>query len=95
MPKDTANGDYSTNLAMLLARTLKKAPRDIANEIVKNIAADDMVERVDVAGAGFINFYLDKSYLHNVIFEIEKDGESYGNIDIANGKSVFAAVKSS
>ena len=88
VPKDKANGDYSTNMAMLLARTLKKAPRDIAAEIVKNIESDSAVEKVEVAGAGFINFYLNNSYIYGVLKEIEEKGASYGHIDIGSGKTV-------
>ena len=88
VPKDTANGDYSTNMAMLLSRSLKKAPRDIAAEIVKNIATDDMVERVDIAGPGFINFYLNTSYIYDVLKEIEVKGSEYGHIDVGAGKTV-------
>ncbi len=88
-PKDKSNGDFAVNVAMMLARAAKSAPRQIAENIVKEIDKDAIgAEKIEVAGPGFINFYLDKSYLHNVIFEIEKDGENYGNIDIANGKSV-------
>ena len=88
-PKDKNNGDFAVNVAMMLARAAKSSPRQIAENIVKEIDKDAIgAEKIEVAGPGFINFYLDKSYLHNVIFEIEKDGESYGNIDIANGKSV-------
>lgn len=88
-PKDKNNGDFAVNIAMMLARAAKSAPRQIAENIVNEIDKDAIgAEKIEVAGPGFINFYLDKSYLHNVIFEIEKDGESYGNIDIANGKSV-------
>lgn len=88
VPKDKANGDYSTNMAMLLARTLKKAPRDIATEIVNNIESDSAVEKVEVAGAGFINFYLNNSYIYEVLKEIEEKGADYGCLDIGKGKTV-------
>jgi len=88
VPKDKTNGDYSTNMAMLLARSLKKAPRDIANEIVKNIASDSEIDRVEVAGAGFINFYLNNSYLYDVLCDIDEKGSSYGHLDIGCGKKV-------
>ncbi len=88
VPKDKANGDYSTNMAMLLARTLKRAPRDIAAEIVKNIAEDSTIERVEVAGAGFINFYLNNSYIYEVLKEIEDKGDLYGHLEIGKGKTV-------
>ena len=76
IPKDQANGDYSTNIAMRLARALRKAPRDIANTIISNIDLKEYhLEKLDVAGAGFINLYLDKSYLNNVVFKILKEKE--------------------
>ena len=88
-PKDKGHGDYAVNLAMLLARAAHQAPRAIAEKITENIDCDAIgAEKIEIAGPGFINFYLDKSYLYNVLAEIEKEGESYGNVDIAGGKSV-------
>ena len=88
VPKDKANGDYSSNIAMLLSRVLKKAPRDIANEIVKNIPEDASVEKVEVAGPGFINFYLNNSFIYEVLKEIEAKGSKYGHLDIGKGKKI-------
>lgn len=88
VPKDSANGDYSTNAAMLLARTLRKAPRAIADEAVKHIKTAKPIDKVEVAGAGFINFYLSNSYLYDVLEEVEKQGASYGCCNIGNGEKV-------
>jgi len=88
VPKDKANGDYSSNMAMLLSRALRKAPRDIAVEIVNNISADSSVEKVEVAGPGFINFYLHNAYIYEVLKEIEDKGEKYGHLDMGKGKSI-------
>ena len=88
-PKDSGHGDYAVNLAMLLARAAHLAPRAIAEKITENLDASAIgAEKIEIAGPGFINFYLDKSYLYNTLLEIENEGEKYGNVDIANGKSV-------
>ena len=89
VPKDKGNGDYAINLAMMLARAAKSNPRAIAEKIVEGIDAQALgAEKVEIAGPGFINFYLDKKYLYNVISEIEKEQTAYGNVDIAGGKKV-------
>lgn len=88
-PKDKGHGDYAVNVAMMLAKSAHSAPRVIAQEIVKGIDAEKIgALKIEIAGPGFINFYLDKSYLYDVIKEIEAQGEKYGNIDIAGGKTV-------
>lgn len=89
VPKDKGNGDYAINIAMMLARAAKSAPRAIAENIVKNLSAEELdATKIEIAGPGFINFYLDKSYLYNVIEEIESEQSAYGNVDIAGGKKV-------
>ncbi len=88
-PKDKSNGDFAVNIAMMLAKAAHSAPRQIAENIVGGIEKEKIgAEKIEIAGPGFINFYLDKSYLYNVISEIEEAKENYGNIDVANGKSV-------
>jgi len=57
-PSDVNFGDYSTNIAMALAKSEKKNPRELAQQITNSIDANDFIEKVAVAGAGFINFYL-------------------------------------
>ncbi len=89
VPKDKGNGDYAINLAMMLARAAKSAPRAIAENIVANLKADELgATKIEIAGPGFINFYLDKSYLYNVMAEIEEEKEAYGNVNVADGKKV-------
>ena len=88
-PKDKGHGDYAVNIAMLLARAAHSAPRMIAEKITENLDGKALgAEKIEIAGPGFINFYLDESYLYNTLSEIEAEGENYGSIDIANGKSV-------
>lgn len=61
--KDKSHGDLATNLAMVLAKVAKTNPRELANRIVENLAASDLVEKVEIAGPGFINFYLNPDWL--------------------------------
>ncbi|WP_416828038.1 arginine--tRNA ligase [Ectobacillus polymachus] len=89
VPKDKTNGDYSTNTAMQLARIAKKAPRMIADEIVKNFNKEKAsVEKIEIAGPGFINFYMNNSYLTDLIPAILTAGESYGASNVGNGERV-------
>lgn len=80
-PEIEDHGDYSTNIALVASKKENKNPRDLANEIVEKLKADkdlkDIVEKIDVAGPGFINFYLSKKYLIKNLSEI---GEGYGII---------------
>ena len=88
-PKDRSHGDYAVNTAMMLAKAAKSNPRAIAENIVANLdAAAIGAEKIEIAGPGFINFYLDKSYLYNVLAEIEEEKEAYGNVNVGNGKRV-------
>jgi arginyl-tRNA synthetase len=88
-PKDKANGDYSTNMAMQLARVAKKAPRMIAEEIVKNFdQSKASIEKIDIAGPGFINFYMDNAYLTELIPTILNEGSNYGRSNVGNGEKI-------
>ena len=81
IPKDKSNGDYSTNVAMRLAKELKKAPAIIANELKLELEKNDLLEKVDVAGPGFINFIVNKGELSSVIANVLKANEKYGEQD--------------
>lgn len=88
-PKDKTNGDYSTNMAMQLARVAKKAPRMIAEEIVKNFdQSKASIEKIDIAGPGFINFYMNNSYLTDLIPTILEAGTDYGRSNIGKGEKI-------
>lgn len=89
VPKDKAHGDLATNAAMQLSRIAKKNPRQIAEEIVSNLDyAKAGIEKADIAGPGFINFTLGKSYLYPVIAEVHRQGENYGRIGAGNGQKI-------
>ncbi|MGG1325258.1 arginine--tRNA ligase [Bacillus tropicus] len=88
-PKDKTNGDFSTNMAMQLARVAKKAPRMIAEELVANFdKAKASIEKIEIAGPGFINFYMDNSYLTDLIPTIVNAGEAYGETNTGKGEKV-------
>ncbi|MED1411639.1 arginine--tRNA ligase [Bacillus paramycoides] len=88
-PKDKTNGDFSTNMAMQLARVAKKAPRMIAEELVANFdKAKASIEKIEIAGPGFINFYMDNSYLTELIPTIVNAGEAYGETNTGKGEKV-------
>ena len=89
VPKDKQHGDFACNIAMMLAKALRMPPRKIADAVAGRIETGGEIERVEVAGAGFINFYLSNSRLYNVLKEIEDKGQDYGRINIGNGKKVM------
>lgn len=89
VPKDKQHGDFACNIAMLLAKPLKTPPRKIAEAIAKNIETVGDIKRVEIAGAGFINFYLSNNYLCGVLKAIEDMGTDYGRTETGKGKKVM------
>ncbi len=89
VPKDKQYGDFACNIAMLLAKAQRKLPRAIAEAIAENIAVDGEIEKIEVAGAGFINFYLSNNRLYQVMSAIETQGNDYGRINLGMGKKVM------
>ncbi|MFS0863021.1 arginine--tRNA ligase [Fredinandcohnia sp. 179-A 10B2 NHS] len=89
LPKEKAHGDYATNMAMQLARVAKKAPRMIAEEIVSNFdKSKASIEKIEIAGPGFINFYMNNSYLTDLVPAILEAGEAYGETTFGNNQKV-------
>ncbi len=88
-PAESANGDYSSNIAMVLAKNLKRNPKDFAMEIVEALEKSDIehVEKIEVAGAGFVNFFLKREYFKNTIENISKNTD-FGRTNILDGKKV-------
>lgn len=95
VPKEEANGNFSCTVSMHLAKALRQAPRKIAENIVKNLDENEYVEKVQIAGAGFINFYLNDKYLYESLKEAIKEGENYGRTNVGNGKKVMVEFISS
>lgn len=89
VPKDKAHGDLATNAAMQLTKIAKKNPRQIAEEILNHLDyAKASIEQAEIAGPGFINFKLSKSYLYPVLEKIYAEGENYGRIQDGGGQKV-------
>lgn len=88
-PKDKANGDYATNIAMQLTRIAKKAPRAIAEAIVKNLDKESAnIEKVEIAGPGFINITIKKDYLLDVVKTVLEQKEDYGRTNSGAGERI-------
>ena len=89
IPKEKAHGDYSTNMAMQLARVAKKAPRMIAEALIENFDhSKASIEKIELAGPGFINFYMDNAYLTDLIPTVLDAGEKYGETTVGGRQKV-------
>lgn len=89
-PSNSANGDFSTNVAMAGARAFKKAPRAIAESIVHNLDLEgSLFDKAEIAGPGFINFFLSQQYYTEILKDIANKGEDYGKSDFGKGKKVL------
>ena len=87
-PRDDAHGDWATNLAMTLARPLRRKPREIADGLVAGMdLAHAGVQRVEIAGPGFINFYLDPSFVARGLLDIVRAGDEYGRHDMGASRA--------
>lgn len=94
VPKEKVHGDFAANAAMVMAKKAKQSPVKIAG-IIKEYIEKSLsfyssvpIEKIEVAGPGFLNFYLKKDWAHEVLYYILKEGENYGKQDIGNGKKV-------
>jgi arginyl-tRNA synthetase len=88
-PKMQNHGDYATNVAMLLAPQEKKPPREIAQQIIKHLpSSDSRIEKVEVAGPGFINFFISQSCWLSAFRDISLQGSSYGQSQLGTGKKI-------
>ena len=89
VPADRKNGDFSSNAAMAWARDFRKAPRMIAEAIVSHIDLDGTyLERCEMAGAGFLNFYLADAYYAAILKDIREKGADYGRSDYGKGQRI-------
>ncbi|HOH18486.1 MAG TPA: arginine--tRNA ligase, partial [Bacilli bacterium] len=88
-PKDPSFGDYATNIAMRLAKSLRRSPLIIAKDIVEKIDYPRLhISKVEVAGSGFINFFIDRLYLASVIFSIITENEHFGDLQLGRGEKI-------
>ena len=87
-PKLEAHGDFSTNVAMLLAKTNRRAPRELANALAEELGALPLFSRCEVAGPGFINFVLAEDVVFDVVRQVQEAGAAYGRNDSGAGRKV-------
>jgi len=87
-PPQDELGDFATNLAMVLARPMRKSPMEIANAILRHLPAADWLRRAEVAPPGFLNFHLTDHWLHEAVRDAMERDERYGHWDIGQGKRV-------
>ena len=89
VPKNRENGDFSSNIAMQLTKVLKDNPRNIAEKIVDKIKENTKeIEKVEIAGPGFINIYLNDEYVFSGIGNVLKADKDYGKLNIGNNKKI-------
>nr|WP_317413073.1 arginine--tRNA ligase [uncultured Solibaculum sp.] len=89
IPGDTSHGDFATNAAMVFARAFRMAPRKIAEVLTQNMALDGYLDRVEIAGPGFINFFVSPQYYADVLLDVADKGEDYGRSDYGKGEKVM------
>jgi len=89
IPADRNNGDYSANAAFMLSKALRMPPRKIAEEIQNKIdLSNTYFEKCEIAGPGFINFFLKNEFYADVLSDIDVLGDNYGKSDFGNGKKI-------
>ncbi len=89
-PREEAFGDLSTNIAMQMAKQAKKAPRNIAQVLIDRIKiCGTFVDKVEIAGPGFINFHLSNKWLYETLALIDEKKDAYGQVNIGNGDKVM------
>lgn len=89
IPADRKNGDYSANAAFMMSKALRMPPRKIAESILEKINLDNTYfKSCEVAGPGFINFFLKPEFYADILLDIEKCGDKYGRSDFGNGKKI-------
>ena len=87
IPKDNTNGDYATNIAMQLTKILKQNPRNIANRVVELFSKDACnVEKIEIAGPGFINFFVKSTSFASLIKHVLDTNDNFGKQDYGKGK---------
>ena len=90
VPANRDHGDYAVNAAMVWARAFRKAPRQIAEIIVSNCETNGTyIEKMEIAGPGFINLFLNDNYYADIVADVTTKGEDYGKSDFGNGERVL------
>lgn len=87
--RDPSHGEFATNIAMLLAKKNKCNPRELAKKISINLPKTDFIEHTEIAGPGFINFFLSKNAYQSIVLEILEKGKKYGTSKAGKNKSTL------
>lgn len=86
--RDSQHGDFATNLAMTLAKMARSAPRPLAEKLIASLGRHPALARVEIAGPGFINFYLSEESRFQVVPVIHEEGQRYGTSAVGQGQTV-------
>lgn len=89
IPKAKGHGDYSTNIAMRLTKILKDNPQHIATLLKEELEKDENIEKIEIAGPGFINIYVHNSSLSKVIHDVINEDENYGKNNFGNNEKIM------
>lgn len=89
VPADRSHGDFAVNAAMVWARALRKAPRAIAEILVSKIEKSSYIEKMEIAGPGFLNLFLSDRFYSDIVLNVLESGENFGRSDYGKGKSVL------
>ncbi len=85
IPKEKTHGDYSSNVAMRLTKQLKKNPREVATQLMESIKEDEFISKVEIAGPGFLNFFLNSASMSDVILKVLNEKENFGKTTVGQG----------
>jgi arginyl-tRNA synthetase len=89
IPKNSGHGDYATNFAFALAKRLKQKPQQIASDIIANLGdSESLLEKVEIAGPGFVNFFVNSSAWHEIIRKVLNDPQNYGRLEVKEASPV-------
>lgn len=87
--RDASHGDYATNLAMMLAKPCKQSPRQVAEMIVNQLKDHDEINKIEIAGPGFINFFVNQTSLNSIIATILDQKSAYGRSQLGNNQKIL------
>lgn len=88
-PRDAGHGDFASNIALVAAKMARKPSREVAQIIVDHLTLGEFIQDVEVAGPGFINFFLSKQWLNDTVRIIDQQGESYGDSQLGSDQKIL------
>lgn len=88
-PKEESHGDYSSSIALQLGKVLNSSPREVAENLVRNIPENDLLDKIEIAGPGFINFFIKKSFFVENIQTVLANPDTYGHSEVGKDRTVI------